>query len=66
MREANAKKAAKTCLQKIIIKKNYKLGWLVNLFYIIAHIEYSFNLKDEQESKIYIGVPRKMFTRDII
>ena len=37
----------KTYLLKIIIKKKYKLGWLVNLFYIIAHIQYSFNLKDE-------------------
>ena len=35
---------------KIIIKKKYKLGLLENLFSIIAHIQYSFNLKDEQES----------------
>jgi hypothetical protein len=52
--------------EKIIIKKKYKLGWLVNLFYIIAHIPYSFNLKDEQENKIYIGVPGKMFAGHII
>jgi hypothetical protein len=40
-------KDRKNWRKKIIIKKNYKLGWLVNLFYIIAHIEHRFNLKDE-------------------
>jgi hypothetical protein len=34
-------------IKKIINKKKNKLGRLVNLFSIIAHILYSFNLKNE-------------------